>query len=444
MSRHTTPVFSTEHRLLGCGPADSAGLLGFFLAVLCLLAGDALRAATISTTGGSFDLGSTATWAGGVIPGAGDTANFINAGTYTASNGSSFSFDGMTFNNNASIEISPTTGNAITINLGPGGISGTTSNISRLGSTNNLVTLALGANDQTWSVASGNTGANITGTARVELTSAAQTWLRGDNGGFTGTWKVNGSQLYVSEGDGKYGGVGVRMELLNGGALRMGGIGGAFTYGRGTVELVGDGSILVSQPGAAINTTVTTSQPISGSGDLSLRVVGSRTDAKSILNLAGAYTHTGDTLVQGAANSSQPFTVSLTSAGSMTFTIGANGVNNAILDASGAGFNDLTLDGTFLFDRSGPSIAEGNSWTIVGSGFDSLTYGPNFAVSGFTEQTPGLWTLTDAGTTWSFNESTGNLAIVAVPEPSALLLAFAGFGLLNWRSRRNRRRASVR
>lgn len=398
------------------------------------------HAAVISTTGSSTDLGNTLTWSGGVTPGAGDTANFINSGTYTASNGSTFTFGGMTFNDAAAVEISPAAGNAITINLGTGGLGGTT-NVNRLGNTNNLVTLALGANDQTWSIASPNTGANITGTATVELTATGQTQLRGNNSGFTGTWKVSAGGTVYAEGltANQLGGQGSTVELLNDGKLRLGGTGVARTFSaQNSIKLTGNGGILAQQPGVGIDSTVTTSQPILGTGDLTLEGLFPRNDSKTILNLGGNITHTGDTIVKGAINASHPFTVNLTSPSSMTFTIGANGVNNSILDQSGGGFNALTLGGTFVFDRSGASIADGNAWTIVGSGFDSLAYGQNFSVSGFTEETPGQWTLVDAATTWSFSESTGNLTIAVVPEPSGLLLAASSCGLLVWWRHRRR------
>ena len=426
-----------------CRPRQKGHALLCVSAVLGVVIAATGHAAVISTTGSSTDLGNTLTWSGGVTPGAGDTANFINAGTYTASNGSTFTFGGMTFNNAAAVEISPAAGNAITINLGTGGLGGTTS-VNRLGNTNNLVTLALAANDQTWSIASTNTGANITGTATVELTATGQTWLRGNNSGFTGTWKVSAGGTVYADGTipNQLGGQGSTVELLNDGKLRLGGTGAARTFSAQTsIKLTGNGGILAQQPASTsggTDSTVTTSQPISGPGNLTLEGLFPRNDAKTILNLGGNITHTGDTIVKGATTASEPFTVNLTSTSSMTFTIGANGVNNSILDQSGAGFNDLTLDGSFVFNRSGASIAAGNAWTIVGSGFDSLAYGQNFSVPGFTEETPGQWTLVDAGTTWSFSESTGNLTIAVVPEPSGLLLAASSCGLLVWWRHRRR------
>jgi len=440
MRSHYTAEFSVRGVRGLCRPRQKGHAVLCVSALLGVLIAATGHAAVISTTGSSTDLGNTLTWSGGVIPGAGDTANFTNAGTYTASNGSSFSFGGMAFNAGVAVEISPTSGNAITINLGTGGLGGT-NNVNRLGNTNNLVVLALGANDQTWSIASSNTGANITGTATVELTATAQTQLRGNNSGFTGTWKVSAGGTVYADGltANQLGGQGSTVELLNDGKLRLGGTGVVRTFSAQTsIELTGNGGILAQQPGTALDSTVTTSQPISGPGNLTLEGLFPRNDAKTILNLDGNITHTGDTIVKGATTASEPFTVNLTSSSSMTFTIGANGDNNSILDQSGAGFNALALGGTFVFDRSGASIADGNAWTIVGSGFDSLAYGQNFSVSGFTEETSGQWTLVDAATTWSFSESTGNLTIAVVPEPSGLLLAASSCGLLVWWRRRRR------
>ncbi len=371
------------------------------------------QAAEIDTTGNSFDLGDTATWVGGSVPGAGDTANFLHGGTtrYNAADGSSFNVGGMSFGV-SDIEIGSTSPGAITINLGAGGLSGGTgvTNIARLGMSTD--TLNVGANDQTWSVASVSTSANIVGTATITLTSTAQlTWLRNTNRGFTGTWRVDGSVLYVGESVAEFGGTGVKIELLNDGAIRLGHPGVTKTFSNGSIDLAGDGRILA---GAAWNNDITasTSQPVSGTGNLTLGVSASHAAHNSTLNLAGAYTHTGNTLVGGGASEYQPFVVNFTRDSSMTFIIGAGDVNNMILDASGAGHNMLTLDGTFVFDRSGASFDVGNAWTIVGPGFAGLTYGDNFKVAGFTEA-DGVWT--DGG--WTFSESTGTLAVV-IPEPA--------------------------
>ncbi len=391
------------------------------------------QADVIDTTGTSFDLANSATWVGGNVPGSSDTANFKHAGSptmYNAANGSSFNFGGMSFGV-AGIQIGSTSPNAITINLGAGGLSGAlgVTNIGRLG--NSTDTVNVGANDQTWSIGSGNTLANIAGTATITLTSTAQqTWLRNTNSGFTGTWRVDGSTLLAGESVAEFGGTGVKIELINNGAIRLGHPGVTKTFSKGSIDLVGDGRILASNS-TSQNLTASTSQAVTGAGNLTLGVWDSHVSYNSTLNLVGAYTHTGNTLVQGASFEAQPFTVNFTEDSSTTFTIGANGVNNAILDASGTSFNALTLDGTFVFDRSGASFAVGNAWTIVGSGFDSLLYGVNFKVAGFTEA-DGVWTDGD----WSFSEDTGTL--VVIPEPGSLVLLLIGGTVLVAGSRRRR------
>jgi len=141
---------------------------------------------------------------------------------------------------------------------------------------------------------------------------------------------------------------------------------------------------------------------ISGTGDL---VKG----GNAALILTGDSTSSGDLTINAGA-----FT--LTDTGSLTFTIGADGVNNQL---NGSSTGAVTLNGTFNFNILGSAYVDGNSWSIVT--VSNETYGATFAVSGFT-QVDNIWT---NGSGFTFTESTGMLTY-AVPEPSTFAFLIGG------------------
>ncbi|MCW1924437.1 autotransporter-associated beta strand repeat-containing protein [Luteolibacter arcticus] len=114
--------------------------------------------------------------------------------------------------------------------------------------------------------------------------------------------------------------------------------------------------------------------------------------------LAGPNTYTGNTTVEAGA-------LVLDVDGSLTFKIGANGVSNRI-----TGTGAVTLDGVFVINLSGATLANGNSWNLVDVPNLTETYGDSFLVSGFTGAS-GVWTLVAGANTWTFTESTGNLTL---------------------------------
>ena len=138
------------------------------------------------------------------------------------------------------------------------------------------------------------------------------------------------------------------------------------------------------------------------------------------LKLSAANTYTGDTTITAGA-------FELASTGSMSFLIGADGVNNKIVDTGAAA---ITLDGLFVFDTAGASDEFGDSWTIVMSNLE--TYGTNFDVTGFTEGATGIWT----SGIYQFSESTGALSVV--PEPGTYALLAGCFALASVMIRRRR------
>lgn len=168
------------------------------------------------------------------------------------------------------------------------------------------------------------------------------------------------------------------------------------------------GSINVTANGGTFNTgnfflgsTITAA--VSGSGTL---VLTGGSSSGRIAFTSASNTFTGDLSLTNSA------TLTFGTTSHWTFSIGADGVNNSIY---GTGTQVANLNGVFDFDMSGADTAPGNSWTIVDLGSVSATFDPtNFMVAGFTESTPGLWTFGG----YQFDESTGVLSVVAIPEPS--------------------------
>ena len=145
-----------------------------------------------------------------------------------------------------------------------------------------------------------------------------------------------------------------------------------------------NGSTTASFAGTG-NTTIT--------GNLSLIKDGSFSQT-----LAKVNSYTGNTTINTG-------TLILSDNSTMTFFIKGNGVNNGISGAGG-----ITLDGDFIFDLSGASLVNGNSWNIINVGTLAETFGATFTVQGFTNNI-GVWTNGNL----KFTQSTGVLEVV--PEP---------------------------
>jgi len=172
---------------------------------------------------------------------------------------------------------------------------------------------------------------------------------------------------------------------------------------------------------AGWNSNLTVTGDVTGSGPV--RIVG---DSGTVV-FSGTNTYTGDTIMM--ANTSR-FT--LADDGAMLFQIGANGVNNKIT-GNALSTSIVTLNGDFTFDLALAAIENGNVWTIVDVNNLSETFGSTFTVNGFSE-TDNIWTKIDGNNTWIFSESSGQLTLAAIPEPSVTLMA--GIGMLAFSRRR--------
>ncbi len=127
---------------------------------------------------------------------------------------------------------------------------------------------------------------------------------------------------------------------------------------------------------------------ISGTG--SLHQGGSGT-----LTLTNANTYTGTTTVNAG-------TFVLASGGSLSFVI-TDTTNNKITGAGTA-----NLNGTFNLNTSAVTVTSG-SWTLVNT--TTKSFGATFGLTDFTGPVGNIYTKTTASQIWTFNKSTGVLAL---------------------------------
>lgn len=276
-----------------------------------------------------------------------------------------------------------------------------------------------------------NAGTNWTGGATP---TSGNTYLTGNyllrTPSTTGTYSFAGDSLTLNNTNGINGGFIVKSPgnssitinnlIIDGGSIRDGDGKTDTVNLYGGINITSNGGLLTTQEVWNINSS------LSGTGNLTVALT-----ANLRLTFAGASTWTGNLIF---ANASSLFT--LTNTGSLTFSIGANGVNNAIT-VSGSGAGTATFNGTFNFNLTGADTTTGDSWTIISSAL-TKTYGSTFAIANFTQET-GNTSLWDNGS-YQFNETTGVLSVVsAIPEPAtyAALLGTAGLAFALYRRRKS-------
>ena len=190
----------------------------------------------------------------------------------------------------------------------------------------------------------------------------------------------------------------------------------------GTSITTGAGSVLnlgtraASYPGAytAAAQTINIAAAISGPG-----AVTAQGDATFVsgYTLSGANTYTGNTTV----NTDVSLTLAATT-GQLRFKPTTNGVTNSV-----GGTGTVTVNGKFVVDLTGATVANGNSWTLLDKStltatFSATTFGieTSAAVAFVDPDADKIWTLVDGSNTWSFNEADGKLSVaVAVAGYSA-------------------------
>lgn len=124
------------------------------------------------------------------------------------------------------------------------------------------------------------------------------------------------------------------------------------------------------------------------------------------VSFEAANTYSGDTVVESG-------NFRLVAGGSLSF-YPTTDTNTNQLKGAAPSTGVVTLDGSITIDLSGADDTAGNTWQLVDdTDLASVTYGASFAVNSslgaFTEDSPGVWTLTDGDADWIFEESTGIL-----------------------------------
>ncbi len=158
-------------------------------------------------------------------------------------------------------------------------------------------------------------------------------------------------------------------------------------------------------------------------------------------SLSGANTYTGGTIVQaGVLGLTQSFTMAGTNGFSLTGAASpVQGTDYGSLSFSGT---TLTYGGSLDLSFSGTAVS-GASYNLFdftagssASSFSSVSIGGSYTAS-FTNNS-GIWSASSGGFDWTFTESTGDLLVTAVPEPStwAALAGLAGLGFAASRRRR--------
>ena len=215
---------------------------------------------------------------------------------------------------------------------------------------------------------------------------------------------------------------------------------GATTVSAGSLILgasgsVGSSSVLDVASGATFNVSAVTGGFVVGSSQ----------------TLRGSGTVVGNTTVNGALQPGNSpgllgFNDALTlgSTAATTMEINGTGIRGTAYDAVNVG-NLLTYDGTLTLTL-GTTFAEGSySFDLFDFGsqtgsFDSVTLGGSYGGS-LVNDGLGVWGLTSGAETWTFDQSTGALALGVVPEPSTLALSGLGLLALAVSALRKRRRS---
>lgn len=200
--------------------------------------------------------------------------------------------------------------------------------------------------------------------------------------------------------------------------------GGLISHGQGTGDVFNlDGGMTVASGGARLYAkqgTINLYSEISGSGTITNIIGDNSSSTQKLWIHSSTSTFTGNILNSGR--------IEFTDNAAMNFVIGASGVNNFIGNIAGTQ-QHIIFGGDFYLDLTGAGTTIGDSWDLVTTVSASTYYGSTFTVDGFTDNLDDTWTKTiDANSAYFFDEGTGSLSVIAIPEPSAALLG--AFGLI--------------
>ena len=173
---------------------------------------------------------------------------------------------------------------------------------------------------------------------------------------------------------------------------------------------------------------------ITGAGQVIKNSLGATT-------LSGTNTYSGGTIVQsGALTFGSAFTMS--GANSLSLTGAATPAAGTDFGQISATTGTFTYGGDLTLSFSGTAVnnASYNLFDFVGAtqagSFNTISIGGSYTAS--LTNNSGIWSGSNSGMTFTFTESTGDLLVSAVPEPStfALLGGFAALGCVGLRRRR--------
>jgi len=231
-------------------------------------------------------------------------------------------------------------------------------------------------------------------------------------------FKVNGQTLTVNN------------LILDGAQIRDGNTDGNNGYLNGNIYVTANGGAFMAQETNWIGSAITGVGPIyigdNGDGD-----------ARRVIIFTSTFNISGNLIFNNTHTSANYSRATFAPGSVLTFTIGANGVNNQITGISGSGTSGtLQLNGNLNFNLAGADNTVGDIWDIVDPSV-TTTYGATFAVNGFT-QNGSLWDdPIGNGDQYEYNTATGVLTVDGVPEPSTFILAGLGLaGLALVRARR--------
>lgn len=240
---------------------------------------------------------------------------------------------------------------------------------------------------------------NVSGNSSINLSNGI---VLGDGGSAQGTVNLNGGTVNVNRI--VSGGSSSTQYLnLNGGTIVAKSTEGNMISGTNLVATIQSGGVTINSNGFDIGVTV----PLGGAGDLTKT-------GENQLKLLGTNTYSGDTVINEGL-------LTLIDGGSLSFVIGADGVNNQI---TGDGDGSFNLFGKLNFDLA--NAASQGMWNIIDlANLDAVNIGASFSVDGWNEVIPdsNVWTSISAGSIYSFDAGSGILT--AVPETGSWTLALA-------------------
>ena len=126
------------------------------------------------------------------------------------------------------------------------------------------------------------------------------------------------------------------------------------------------------------------------------------------------------------------FSSSVTLGSTANLTMEINGTTRGTqydgIDVTGA----LTYGGNLVLAIGSPFAAGNYTFSLLGSGSNTGSFASvslSGAYSGSLTESSGVWSLASEGNTWTFTQSTGVLAVSAVPEPSTWALLGVCLGI---------------